>query len=299
MASLLTLVMGARGSVGRHVLTELLDRRVPVRASARQPRPGQFPAEVDVVAADLTDPGSLGPAFDGVGQVFLYANHDGVPGVVEAARAAGVRTIVLLSSGSVVHPTSRGNAITRAHREVEEAFAAAPGLTVRPIRPLVLATNALGWAHHIKAGVPLPLYQPDAFTAPVHERDVAAVAVSALLDDSESDSDTGTGTGTGTGGMLTGPVRLRQREQVAAIAAATGRDIAIDELTRPAALAQYERFMPATQARAVVQFLDDAARGNSPATGTVARILGRPATAFEVWAADHAGDFTTAAASSA
>jgi hypothetical protein len=43
------------------------------------------------------------------------------------------------------------------------------------------------------------------------------------------------------------------------------------------------------QAQAVLRFLADA--GNSPATDAVERILGRPAIAFETWAADHAADF--------
>ncbi|MFF3400149.1 SDR family oxidoreductase [Streptomyces sp. NPDC002659] len=124
-----TLVVGARGSVGRRVLAELLDRQSPVRISARRPEPGQFPTGIDVFAADLTDPKSLAPAFDGAGQVFLYANHEGVHGVIAAARAAGVERIVLMSSGSVIHPSSRGNAITEEHREVEEAFRAASDLT--------------------------------------------------------------------------------------------------------------------------------------------------------------------------
>jgi uncharacterized protein YbjT (DUF2867 family) len=274
------LVMGARGSVGTHVLDGLLARGVPVRASARRPRPEQFPPGVDVHAADLTDPAGLAPAFHGVGEVFLYAQHTGVQGVVDAARAAGVQRVVLLSSGSVVHPSSAGNTITEEHREVEEAFAAAAGLTVVPIRPLVLATNTLGWTHEIRASGSASLYRPDAPTAPVSERDVAAVAVAALLGDDD------------TSGMLTGPARLSQRDQVAAIATATGREIAVDELTRDDALARFARFMPASEAEAVLQFLDDAAAGNSPATDTVARVLGRPAIPFDAWATDHAADFT-------
>jgi uncharacterized protein YbjT (DUF2867 family) len=274
------LVMGARGSIGRHVLTELIARGVPVRASARRPRPGQFPAGVEAYAADLTDPSSLAPAFAGVTRVFLYSHPDAAPGVVEAARAAGVQRIVLLSSGSTVHPTSRGNAITEQHRAVEDAFANAAGLTVLPVRPLVLATNALGWAHPIKETGAVGLYQPEALTAPVHERDVAAVAVAALTGDDDTTS------------LLTGPARLSQRDQVAAIAAATGRPVTVDALTRAEALREFSRFMPAGDAEAVLQFLDDAAAGNSPATGTVERILGRPAVPFDVWAADHAADFS-------
>ncbi len=49
-----TLVMGARGSVGAHVLAELLAHARPVRASARRPEPGQFPVGL-YVRADLTE----------------------------------------------------------------------------------------------------------------------------------------------------------------------------------------------------------------------------------------------------
>src|SRR4051812_14702856 len=159
--------MGARGNVGKLVLEQLLAEGVPVRASARRPEPGQFPDGVDVFAADLTDPVSLRPAFEGAGQVFLYANHEGVDGVIETARAARVERIVLMSSGSVIHPTSAGNAITEQHREVEAAFAAASDVPVVPIRPLVLATNTSGWAHQIRATAGVALYQPDALTAPI------------------------------------------------------------------------------------------------------------------------------------
>jgi uncharacterized protein YbjT (DUF2867 family) len=275
------LVMGARGSVGKLVLESLIDMGVPVRASARKPVEGQFPAGVDVVTADLTDPASLTTAFAGVNQVFLYANHEGVDGVIDAARVAGVETLVLMSSGSVVHPTSTGNVITEEHREVEDAFAAAPDLNTIPIRPLVLATNALSWSWPIRAGRSLALYQPDAVTAPIHEKDIAAVAVAALTgNDSTALSE-----------MLTGPARISQREQVAAIGAAAGKDIDVSELTRDEALVQLSRFMPAEETEAVLQFLDDAANGNSPATDAVARVLGRPAIDFGVWAADHADEF--------
>lgn len=273
-----TLVMGARGAVGAHVLAELLARGVPVRASARRLEPGAFPVGVDVRAADLTDPGSLDAAFAGVGTVFLYANRAGVDGIIRSAWNAGIDRIVLLSSGSVIHPTSRGNTITEEHREVEEAFASS-GLTVVPIRPLVLATNALHWSYPIRATGAVALYRPDAVTAPVHERDIAGVVVAALegADDAS--------------GLLTGPSRLSQREQIDVIAAAVGREIAVTELSRSEALGRYRRFMSEREAEAVLQFLDDAAAGNSPASDGVAHILGRPAVGFDVWAVEHAVEF--------
>ncbi|KUN09228.1 hypothetical protein AQI95_05120 [Streptomyces yokosukanensis] len=75
--------------------------------SARRPEPGRFPDGGGVFAADPTVPAGLGPGFEGVGQVFLYANHDGVDGVIETARAAGVDRIVLLSCTGPLHRPRR------------------------------------------------------------------------------------------------------------------------------------------------------------------------------------------------
>ncbi len=186
-----------------------------------------------------------------------------------------------MSSGSVVLPSSRGNTITEEHREVEEAFEAASDITVVPVRPLVLATNALGWSYSIKAGGAVPLYRPDARTAPIHEKDIAAVVVEAL---------TG-GVRAAVSGVLTGPAVMTQRDQVQVIAAATGRTIGVDELDRGQAAAQFARFMSADEAEAVLRFLDDAAAGDSPATTTVSDVLGRSALGFDEWAGDHAADF--------
>jgi uncharacterized protein YbjT (DUF2867 family) len=274
-----TLVMGATGSIGRLVLAELIARGAPVRATARRPQPGQFPDGVEVRAADLTDPATLARAFEGVGQVFLYAHRDGVAGVITTARDAGVRRIVLMSSGSVLHPPSSGNAITEEHREIEDAFRAAADLDVIPIRPLVLATNALAWAGPIRDSRSVALYRPDAVTAPIHERDIAAVAVAALTDRDDTTD------------LLTGPHRISQRDQVAAIALAIGADITVDELSREAARARFSRSMAPTTAEAVLQFLDVAAAGGSPATDSVEHLLGRPPIGFGAWAVEHAADF--------
>lgn len=54
---------------------------------------------------------------------------------------------------------------------------------------------------------------------------------------------------------------------------------------------KFVRFMPAEEAEAALQFLDDADAGHSPATDTVATVIGRPATGFDQWATDHATDF--------
>jgi uncharacterized protein YbjT (DUF2867 family) len=51
-------VVACLGTVGRAVITELVSRGLPVRAIAREQAMG-LPREVDVVAADITDPDAV------------------------------------------------------------------------------------------------------------------------------------------------------------------------------------------------------------------------------------------------
>jgi uncharacterized protein YbjT (DUF2867 family) len=275
-----TLVVGARGSIGRHVVDQLLAAGELVRASVRDPASADLPSRVSVIAADLTKPDTLRVALTGVRKVFLYAPAGGVEAFVDAARDADLERVVLLSSGSVLLPYAVGNAIADEHREIEKQLAGS-GLPWTPIRPLVLATNALNWADPIRTTSTVPLFRPDGKTAPVHERDVAAVAVAAL---------TGTANGDVTG-MLTGPERLTQTRQVELVGAALGRDVAVRELSETEARSHFSRFGTPGTVEAVLQFVAAAANGGSPATDTVERVLDRPAVPFGQWVYEHAADF--------
>ena len=275
-----TLVIGARGSVGREVLDGLAAAGEPVRASARDPASADLPAGVPVVAADLTKPETLRTALDGVERVFLYAPAGGAGGFIEAARDADLERVVLLSSGSVLLPYAAGNAIAEEHRRIERALANS-GLRWTPIRPLVLANNALNWAHSVRTEGVVRLVLPEAMTAPVHERDVAAVAVAALLGEAGEEA----------AAMLTGSEPMSQRRQVESIGAAIDRDIQVEELAVAEARHRFGRSEKPEIVDAVIQFITAAADGGSPATDTVERVLGRPAVPFARWARDHAADF--------
>ncbi|GAA0626164.1 hypothetical protein [Kribbella sandramycini] len=60
---------------------------------------------------------------------------------------------MLLSSGSVLVPWATANPIAVEHRVTEDLFAEAD-LELIPIRPLVLAGNALNWAPSIRTRCP-------------------------------------------------------------------------------------------------------------------------------------------------
>jgi uncharacterized protein YbjT (DUF2867 family) len=274
-----TLVIGARGAVGRHVLCHLLALGEPVRASVRDlATAGDLTPGVPVVAADLTRPETLAAALDGVRQVSTYATSRGAEAFAAAARAVGVGVehVVLMSSGSVLLPWTTHNAIAREHREVEDVLGAA-GPRLTPVRPLVLATNALGWVRAIRADGVVALAHPDGRTAPVHERDIAAVAAAAL---------TGTG-GDAVSDILTGPGLLSQREQAEILGDTLGRAVTVEEISAGEARTKLGRHLPPPVADAVVEFLADAARGGSPVTDTVERVLGRAPLSFREWARTH------------
>ncbi|QHA03442.1 NAD(P)H-binding protein [Streptomyces broussonetiae] len=281
------LVIGARGGVGRHVVEQLLAVGEPVRASVRDPRArADLPAAADVVTADLTRPDTLRRALDGVRRVFLYAPSAGAEGFAAVAAEAGLERVVLLSSGSVLLPGMERNAIAQEHRAVEDVLSAA-GLPWVPVRPLVLASNSLRWAESIRSSGTVRLVHCDAVTAPVHERDVAAVAVTALGVGAED----AVAPDPSSAAVLTGPELISQRRQVEQIGQAIGRTLRIEELSPDQAREHYGRFSDPATVEAILQFLALAATGGSPCTPTVRRVLGRPGHTFEQWARDHAADF--------
>ncbi|HEY0811869.1 MAG TPA: NAD(P)H-binding protein [Pseudonocardia sp.] len=275
-----TLVIGARGAVGRHVLDQLLTAGEPVRASVRRRATAAFPEQVSVVEADLTRPDTLKAAVHGVQKVFLYAQPGSAADFADAACAAGVEHVVLMSSGSVLLPYAADNAITVEHREVEEALTAS-GLNVTPIRPLVLANNALNWADSIRADGVVSLVHPGALMAPIHERDIAAVAVAAL---------TGTA-GDKASDLLTGGELLSQRQQVELIGQAIDTTIRVEALSMQQARARFAEFESPEVVEAILAFIVAAAEGGSPATTTAQEILGHAPASFAQWADEHADDF--------
>ncbi|HSU14097.1 NAD(P)H-binding protein [Longimicrobium sp.] len=275
------LVTGATGRVGREVVAQLLAAGVPVRALTRRPEAAGLPAGVEVVAGDLTVPGSLGAALRGVRSVFLVwtAAPDTAPAVIEGLAAHAPRVVLLSSPHQTPHPFfQQPNPMAAFHAGLERLIAAA-GLASTILRPGMFASNArLWWADQIRGNGVVRWPYAAAETAPVDERDIAAVAARALCDDAHAGGDY----------VLTGPEPLSQAAQVSAIGTAIGRPIRFEEVSPE----EFRReIMPHPAADMLLAAWRAALGHPAFVTSTVAGITGLPARTFARWAADHAGAF--------
>jgi uncharacterized protein YbjT (DUF2867 family) len=272
------LVTGARGGVARSLVQQLLAAGLPVRAAGRDPAAARLPGGVEAVRADLAEPGTLGPALDGVRRVFLYAERQGLGGFTERARAAGAEHIVLLSAAGA--DAASADPIARLHGEAEEGVARS-GIAWTFLRPGGFATNALQWAGTIRADGTVRDPFPESWTAPIHEADIAAVALRALTEPGHA----------GTAPVLTGPERLTRRRQAERIGEAIGRRITVERQDLDEHRRDLARWGPPEVAEALIRHAAAAVDAPPPVTGDVERITGRPARTFAAWARDHAADF--------
>jgi uncharacterized protein YbjT (DUF2867 family) len=278
------LVTGATGNVGRNVVSLLSGTGAKVRALTRNPDTAHLPDSVEVVRGDLADPSTLEGALEGVGAVFLMWR--GFPGAVTPAIAKllvkHARRVVFLSSSAIQDELPvQTNPIGSIHLEIEEEIKKT-GLEWTFLRPGAFAANALTWwAPQLRSGDVLRWPYAAAAWAPIHERDIAAVAVRALTEDGH----------TGKRYFLTGGEVLTQAEQLHAIGEAVNRSLRYEELGPDAARLQLSAILPSF----VVDRLLDAWAGMAGkpvrVTRTVEEITGAPPATFRQWAVDHVEDF--------
>jgi uncharacterized protein YbjT (DUF2867 family) len=284
----LYLVTGATGNVGRHVVSGLLGRGARVRALSRNPDSAGLPHGVEVVRGDPSVPASLDGCFDGTEAVFLLLRS---PTAAEAAPlfmdavAKQARRIVFLSSSAVRDDVEeQPDFIGKMHADVEHLIERS-GLVWTFLRPGAFATNALGWwAPQIRAGEVVRWPYGAAATAPIHERDIADVAVRALTEEGHGRARY----------VLTGPESLTQAEQVRTIAEAIGRPLRFEEISPEAAREEMLALMPPSIVGMLLDIWAKLADEPAPVAATVAEITGAPARTFREWAIDHAEDFRSA-----
>jgi uncharacterized protein YbjT (DUF2867 family) len=283
------LVTGATGHVGRIVVEQLVAAGVRVRAMTRSPQQAHFPEAVETVAGDLTNPAALVPVLAGVDRMYLFPVARTAREVVTLARRAGVGRIIVLSSAAVT-----SGADTNFHLPVEQAVEEL-GPEWTHVRPGEFMLNKLFlWGPSIRTEAVVYEPFPEAAWWPVHERDVADVAVAALLQDGHQ----------GQAYDLGGPELITRREQVDAIATAIGREVRLEVVTPEQAREHYRKQggFAAANADFLLGFADYQGNEREPtsvsypsirtaeARPTAHRVTGYPARTFAQWAHDHTED---------
>ena len=240
-------------------------------------------------------PASLDAALEGVEAVFLVwtaapATAPAVGARLEGHPSARPRRVVYLSSPhQTPHPLfQQPNALRALHAEVERLLAAAAVDSV-VLRPGMFASNVLHWwGPQIRRGDVVRWPYGAAETAPVDERDIAAVAVHALLDGRPASADA----------VLTGPESLSQAAQVGAIGQAIGRPLRFAELSPDEFRRETAGVWPAGVADMLLGAWRATLGQRAFVTSAVQEIVGSPARTFSQWAADHAAAFADPAAGS-
>lgn len=280
------LVIGGTGSIGRTVVTQLAAAGADVRAMVRDPDTAGMPPTVEVLRGDLTRPETLDESLHDTEAVFLVWTAP--PAAVGAALdriTKHARRIVYISAPlKTPHPffqASLPNPMSVLHESIERIIQQS-GVEWTFLRPGMLASNALGWwAPQIRGGDVVRWPYLAASTAPIDERDIASVAVRALLQNGHAGADY----------VLTGPQSLTQFEQVSTIGRAIGRSLRIEELSPEDARRQWAATWPAPVADMLLKSWDAAVGQPAFVTNRVAEVTGTPARTFFDWASDHAQAF--------
>ncbi|MFC5664509.1 NmrA family NAD(P)-binding protein [Kitasatospora misakiensis] len=231
---------------------------------------------------DLARPETLGPALDGVTELFLVLPYgmDARP-LLDRARQAGVRQIVFLSSGAVVDGADpQPDVIAAYHARVEQEIRAT-GVDWTFLRLFFPAINSLAWAMQLQSGDTVRGPHAAAAASVVHERDVAEAAAAVL----------GAAEHRNRVYELTGPQSLTQTEQVEVLGRALGRELRFEEVAEQAVRQQLSQFMDADFVGALLDLMAATAGKPAPVNDTVEKLTGHPARPYAQWTADHPADF--------
>ena len=278
------LVTGATGHIGRRVVAQLDRIGRAVRAVTRSPESAGLPPRVELARADFAEPATLDPWLDDVDAAFLVwtAPVATAADVIQRIAARVPRIVLVTSPHQTPHPFfQQPNALRAVHAELDRLVETS-GAAWTILRPAIFALTSLWWwGAQIRTGDVVRWFHGDAAAAPVHEDDLAAVAVCALCEPGHNGRDY----------VLTGPESLTQREQLAAIAHAIGRPLRFEELSEPDARAELLAIMPPPVLDLLLPAYRAAVGRPAFVTATVSEVTGVPARTFSAWARDHAAEF--------
>ncbi len=185
----LVVVAGSTGRTGQLVVKHLLAEGYEVRAMVRSMEKGKrvLGDDIAMVKADVTDPASLPPLLEGANFVISAigsgkaspedVDYGGGVALIDAAKAAGIKKFVMITSGGVTwrfHPLNwTGDNVLKWKRKAE-LYLRASGLTHVIVRPNGSLSDKPANTNRIT------FRQNDKFAMKISRDDVAVVCVKAL-----------------------------------------------------------------------------------------------------------------------
>ena len=278
------LITAAGGKVGQHVVTQLAEKSVSVRAGVHsQAKASAFrESGIDAVVLDFESSESLASALKGIDRLFLVTPGSPDQGCYEEnilaeAKKAGVKRVVKLSGKISDRQTAGFSEWNReAERRIKES-----GIPYTILRANYFMQNLFGNAEQIKQGAFTngPAAQR---TALIDARDIAAVAVAALTE----------GGHTGKTYDLNGPELLDGHTQADVISKVLGRpvrylDVSVDEF-----IGQLKNFgLPPWMIEAFSVASSDPDIPGDQSSGEVERVLHRKPSSLEKFIKDYRAVF--------
>ncbi|MGP4049691.1 NAD(P)H-binding protein [Streptomyces sp. 2A115] len=268
---------GATGNVGRSLVQTLAATGHQVIATSRSISDADVPDGVRHRQADLIDPESLRPVFDGADALFLQSGGPSAHllsphNILDAAKAGGIGRVVLLSSqGVATRPQSASHGGTGL--AIEDAVRQS-GLDWTILRPGGFDSNAYAWAESVRTRRVIAAPFADIGLPTIDPADIAEVAAAALREDGHA----------GRIYELTGPALSTPRHRAEAIGNALGEPVRFVEQTRDEAREQMLRFMPEPVVETTLDILGTPTPAEQRISPDVEQVLHRAPATFADWA---------------